>query len=73
MCLTKTTFREHCLVKMKSLPTSTNIYRKKMINRELQSALKGFKGKSILFYYPLGFEADIRETITKTRQTSKTF
>jgi len=73
MHLTKTTFREHCLKKMKTLSSHNKIYRDKKINQELIKELKKFKNKNILFYYPLGFEADIRQTITKVRRVSNIY
>ena len=70
MHLTKTRFREHCLKKMKTLSSHNRIYRDKKLNKELFKELKNYKNRTILFYYPLEFEVDIRDTITKMRQTS---
>ena len=69
MTLTKPIFRKNCLNKIKKLSTHNKIYRTKKINRELLKELKGVKNKRILFYYPLGFEADIRNTIQHMRKT----
>ena len=69
MHLTKTTFREHCLKKMRTLPSQNKIYRDHKINQQLFKELKKIKNKKILFYYPFGFEANITNTLTKMRQS----
>lgn len=68
MTLTKTIFREKCLQKMKKSSQYNKLYKNKKINQKLLSELKYFKNKKILFYYPLEFEADIRDSLTKMRQ-----
>ena len=69
MSLTKSIFRRNCIKKMKNAPMSTKYYRDAMINRRLLMEIKKRKPKSILFYYPLEFEADIRKTLLKMRKT----
>ncbi len=73
MPLTKIKFRENCLKKMKSLPKHNALFRNKKINQQLTKELKRLKAKKILFYYPLGFEADIRDTLFKTRGKSELY
>jgi len=73
MTLTKQIFRKNCLNKIKNLPTHNKIYRNKKINRALLHELRGLKNKKILFYYPLAFEADIRETLFEMRKNCEIF
>ncbi len=73
MTLTKTKFRENCLQKIKALPKHNTIYRNKKINQKLLKEIKRLKPKRILFYYPLGFEADILDTLTIMRQKSEVY
>jgi len=73
MPLTKTKFRENCLQKMKNLPKHNRFYRDALLNKKLLLEIKKRRHKNILFYYPLGFEADIRKTLTKMRQISNVY
>ena len=73
MTLTKQIFRGNCLNKIKKLPQHNKLYRTKMINRKLLKELRGLKNKKILFYYPLEFEADIRETLKYMRKNCEIF
>ena len=68
MPLTKAKFRQNCLKKMKALPSHNALYRDYLVNKKLLKELNKRKNSSILFYYPLGFEVDIRKTLTKMRQ-----
>ncbi|MDQ7045840.1 MAG: 5-formyltetrahydrofolate cyclo-ligase [Sulfurimonas sp.] len=71
MILSKELFRKTCLQKMKALPKHNKIYRDSLVNKDLFQALKKFKNKSILFYYPLKFEVDISKVlITMRRKTN---
>ena len=71
--MTKSDFRAHCLNRLKSLPASTKKVRDVKINALLQRILKTFSGKRILFYYPMGFEADIRKTIHTLRREKEVY
>ena len=73
MTLTKDRFRENCLKKIKKLPTHNKFYRNSMINNRLFKELQNRKNISILFYIPLGFEADIKKVLTKMRQKHKVY
>ena len=68
MSLTKSTFRQNCIKKMKNAPRSTKYSRDAIINERLLKEIKRLKPKSILFYYPLEFEADIRKTLLRVRK-----
>lgn len=65
--MTKSNFRTHCLKRMKSVSNSTKRYRDAQVNRYLMETLRKQKGKRILFYWPFGFEADIRKSIWALR------
>jgi len=73
MPLTKAQFRENCLKKLKRLPKHNTFYRDALLNKKLLLEIKKRKHKNILFYYPFGFEVDIRKTLTKMRQISNVY
>ncbi|OHD93648.1 MAG: 5-formyltetrahydrofolate cyclo-ligase [Sulfurimonas sp. GWF2_37_8] len=73
MPLTKTTFRESCLRKLKTASSHNQLYKNKKLNARLFHELKDCKNKSILFYYPLKFEVNITKTLTKMRQKTQVF
>ena len=73
MSLTKVKFRENCLNKMKKLPLHNKLYRDSLLNKKLLAVLKKYKHKNILFYYPFGFEVDVKKVITKMRQKSNIY
>jgi len=67
--LSKENFRKVCLNSFKQEPKHNRLYRTKKINQQLFKALKKVKHKKrILFYYPLGFEADIVQTLKNCRK-----
>ncbi|MDD2830090.1 MAG: 5-formyltetrahydrofolate cyclo-ligase [Sulfuricurvum sp.] len=65
--MTKSDFRSECLKRHKSLSPHTKKYRDFRVNHHLMNILRHHKGKRILFYWPFGFEADIRRTIFALR------
>ncbi|QFR49529.1 5-formyltetrahydrofolate cyclo-ligase [Sulfurimonas lithotrophica] len=73
MTLTKNSFRQICLKKMKKIPKNSSIYNKNIINNLLMKELKGLNKKNILIYYPLPIEADIRKTILYLRKKNNLF
>jgi 5-formyltetrahydrofolate cyclo-ligase len=73
MILTKKTFREKCLAKLKNSPKHNRVYVNNSINKLLKEELKGISGKKILLYYPLPMEADIRKTIVYLRKKNYLF
>ena len=73
MTLTKNTFRQKCLSKMKNSSKNSKIYSKNVINNKLKKELIGLQRKNILIYFPLGFEADIRKTIIHLRKKNNLF
>ena len=73
MKMTKNIFRKNCIKNLKSQPQHNKLYRDKKVNQRLLKLLNGVKNKTILFYYPLGFEADIRDSLKKLRKTNKIY
>jgi len=73
MPLTKTKFRHNCLDKVKSTPKHNQLYRNKILNQALMQELKELKNKKILFYYPLGFEANILDSLITKRKNCELF
>ncbi|MCX6073332.1 MAG: 5-formyltetrahydrofolate cyclo-ligase [Campylobacterales bacterium] len=65
--MTKSDFRCECLQKLRSLPPSGKRVRDARVNEHLLSVIRHTHAKRILFYWPFGFEADIRKTIFKLR------
>ena len=66
--MTKSDFRNDCLKQMRSLSRAGKCYRDSQVNHYLMKILQKEKGKRILFYWPFGFEADIRKTIASLRR-----
>jgi len=73
MTPTKNSFRTGCLKKMRTLSKHNVIYRNKKLNRKLIQELRGMKKKRILFYYPLGFEIDILNTLFYMRKSCEIY
>ncbi|MDP1785678.1 MAG: 5-formyltetrahydrofolate cyclo-ligase [Sulfuricurvum sp.] len=65
--MTKSDFRSTCLERLRNLSTAGKLYRDARVNHYLINILRKEKGKRILFYWPFGFEADIRKTIWALR------
>ncbi len=69
----KNQFRKMCIQKLKRV-SSTQKYRiKKRLNQNLMKVINKEKVKSILIFWPLDFEADIKPSILKLRQTKKLY
>ena len=76
MILTKNSFRQKCLQKIKKAPQHNKFYKNFLINRTLFKELEYFKEKKrlkILFFYPLPYEADIRKVLQKMRKKHTVF
>ncbi len=68
MPLTKASFREKCLYKLKNVSKHSYFYRNSMLNNRLKKELRMAKNKKILLYAPLVFEANINKTIAFLRK-----
>ena len=75
MIPSKEIFRKSCLKKIKALPRHNKIYRDSLVCKSLLKELKSVKSKSksILFYYPLGFEVDISKVLIAMRRRTKVY
>ena len=73
MTLTKTTFREISLKKIRNTPKHNSIYRSHLLEKKLYKELAGKKRAKILFYYPLPFEASLLKVIKNMRQKSEIY
>jgi len=73
MLLTKSKFRENCLEKLRNSQRHNKLYKDYQLNKKLLRLLESKKTKSILFYYPLPNEADIRKSLQKMRKKHKVF
>lgn len=73
MNLTKSTFRQNCLKKIKKSARQNKLYKDSLLNQKLKTELKKYSNKNILFYYPLSFEADILKTFGYMRKKNSIF
>ncbi|MBD3823809.1 MAG: 5-formyltetrahydrofolate cyclo-ligase [Epsilonproteobacteria bacterium] len=73
MPLTKKIFRTNCLSAMKRIAPAQRYLNNHLINERLQRHLQSRRFRSILFYMPLGYEADIKMTLLKLRKSSKVY
>lgn len=73
MTLTKETFRKNSIEKIKNLPSHNKFYRDRMLEKRLTELLKNYSHKTILVYYPLPFEADIRRSFQQMRRKLDVF
>ncbi len=73
MTLTKNTFREKCLDKLKKNSTQNKYYKDKLLNKKLLDELKKVKNKKILFYYPLKNEANIVKSLHILRKNNEIY
>lgn len=73
MPLTKNKFRENCLKSIKAMQPHQRHYANARVNLHLSHELMHMRNKKILFYYPLGFEANILKTLQKLRKNNQIF
>ncbi|MDD5051503.1 MAG: 5-formyltetrahydrofolate cyclo-ligase [Sulfuricurvum sp.] len=71
--MTKSDFRAYCLDRMKYSSKYSKNYRDARVRSSLSAILKKIKAKRILAFWPMGFEADIRQTILSSRHTAKVY
>jgi len=73
MSVTKVTLRENCLKHLKMLGQHNRSYRNGRLNAQLSRHPKLRLAKSVLGYWPLGMEPDIRSTLGTLRRTKKVY
>jgi 5-formyltetrahydrofolate cyclo-ligase len=64
----KAEFRQECLKKIRSLPKHNKRYRDYRLNHALKIVIANLHVNSILLYWPLSFEPDIRATVKHLRK-----
>ena len=69
----KAVFRKKALQTLKNASKHNKLYKTALLEKKLLSVLQHYKGKKILFYYPLPFEADVRKVIQKMRKKADIF
>jgi 5-formyltetrahydrofolate cyclo-ligase len=73
MALTKDIFRQKCLKNIKNTQQHNKYYKDALLNRTLIKELKKVDAQNILFYYPLGFEADVTKSLKYFRKKLNIF
>jgi 5-formyltetrahydrofolate cyclo-ligase len=71
--VSKSDFRADCLKRLKALNPNTKYSRNAKVKSLLEAVIKELHPKSILLYWPMGFEADIRKTIKSLRHTKEVY
>lgn len=69
----KAAFRKYCLDRLKSAPKHNKRYKEALLENRLYILLKQSKAKTILLYWPLPFEADLRRLIRRVRRRSAVY
>ncbi len=65
--MTKPEFRHYCLQKLRSVAAHSRFKRNKMLNRRLFECIAASKARSVLLFWPLDSEPDVREVIRRLR------
>ena len=73
MTLTKAKFRKDCLNKLSNTSKHNKLYRDSLVNNKLLKELKHIRNKSVLLYYPLGVEVDLRKVMKIIRKTNNVY
>jgi len=71
--VTKSDFRTYCLSRLKESNRSTKSYRDARVRSRLKKVMKELAPERVLAFWPMGFEADIRETIHTLRRESQVY
>lgn len=64
----KATLRDDCLRRLKDSARHNKRYKDAQINRQLANIIKKSGARSVLFYWPLPFEADVRGLLKAMRR-----
>jgi 5-formyltetrahydrofolate cyclo-ligase len=59
----KSSFRSHCLDRLKSSSRHNKRYKEALLQRSLASLIRRHRAKKVLMYWPLPFEADLRKLL----------
>ena len=71
MSVTKVTLRETCLKRLQTVGTHNKNYRDARLNKRLQRHPRIRRAQSVLGFWPLGMEPDIRTTLGTLRRGKK--
>jgi len=66
--MTKAEFRRTCLERLRTVAKHGRYVRSKLVQRRLYDAIGDAKGRSVLLFWPLGTEPDIRPLIHRLRR-----
>lgn len=66
--LTKPAFRQRCLEMLRTLSDHNRHWRDKKLSKKLERYILAHGGKSVLLYWPLGSEPDVRDVIHRLRR-----
>jgi len=69
--LTKSEFRKKCIKELKGLSIRDRRVYSQKVSQRVEQIIDNHKAKSILFYLPLSFEADLRRLTTKLKRAKK--
>ena len=73
MSVSKVTLRENCLKKLKTVTPHQKYYRDKRVNQRLLDSVALHQAKTVLAFWPLGLESDIRNTLVHLRRHKKVY
>lgn len=73
MSVTKVTLRETCLKRLQTVGTHNKNYRDARLNKRLQRHPRIRRAQSVLGFWPLGMEPDIRTTLGTLRRGKKVY
>ncbi|MDD5716750.1 MAG: 5-formyltetrahydrofolate cyclo-ligase [Sulfuricurvum sp.] len=71
--MSKSDVRVHCLNRMKTLSPSSKRLGDTKVRQMLETLLDDLKAKKILFFWPMGFEADVRKSVKKFRRKQEVY
>ncbi|WP_310439900.1 5-formyltetrahydrofolate cyclo-ligase [Sulfuricurvum sp.] len=71
--MSKNDFRSECIKQLKTLSPHTRYYRDTKIRTILEGVLQELSIKRILFFWPMGFEPDIRKSIQYLRREKEVY
>ncbi|MEW5832193.1 MAG: 5-formyltetrahydrofolate cyclo-ligase [Campylobacterota bacterium] len=71
--MTKSEFRSVCSKRLKSASPATKTMRDAKVRRVLERVLAELDPRTVLAYWPMDFEADIRKTLRSARRRGKVY
>lgn len=71
--MSKSDFRQECLSTLARVPSHNKQFRDNKLNSKLLALLNQIPSKNVLFYWPMGHEADVRKSVHTIRKQGKVF